>query len=287
MPDEAAQTPILSVRNLSMKFPVRKGIFGRSSSVVTAVKNVSFDVMEGETFGIVGESGSGKTTTGRCIMRVLDPTEGSIRFQSKTLGEVDLAALGKEELRTVWREIRMIFQDPQSSLNPRLPIVEIVGQCLKANGLASGREVSDRVGKLLEDVGLRPEMMQRYPGAFSGGQRQRIGIARALAPEPRLVVADEAVSALDVSIQAQTLNLLSDLQGEYGLTYVFIAHDLAVVEHICDRIAVMYLGEIVELADKKTLFASPQHPYTRQLLSAVPVSDPRQRKRRGKVSAGA
>ncbi|MEO1102872.1 MAG: ABC transporter ATP-binding protein [Pseudomonadota bacterium] len=278
----AASAPILSVQNLSMAFPVRKGLFGRASAAVTAVDNVSFDVFSGETFGIVGESGCGKTTTGRCILRILDPTEGTITYRSDALGEVDLAELGRDELRTVWREMRMIFQDPQSSLNPRLPIIEIIGQSLRASGMASGREVGERVKELLADVGMRPEILHRYPGAFSGGQRQRIGIARALATKPKVVIADEAVSALDVSIQAQTLNLLADLQERYGLTYIFIAHDLAVVEHVCDRVAVMYLGQVVELSDKRELFAAPKHPYTRTLLSAVPVADPRQRRTRAR-----
>ncbi|MHA3976902.1 ABC transporter ATP-binding protein [Halovulum sp. GXIMD14794] len=275
------QTPmndvILDVRDLSMHFPVRAGMFGKNHAVVRAVDNVSFDVRRGETFGIVGESGSGKTTLGRCIMRILGPTGGEIAYASEGAGQVDLASVDDSQMRDLWREIRMIFQDPQSSLNPRLPVIELVGQVLrKAEGLKGGA-LADRVAELLKSVGLRPEILHRYPAAFSGGQRQRIGIARALATRPQLVIADEAVSALDVSIQAQTLNLLQDLQEEFGLTYVFIAHDLAVVEHICDRVAVMFLGEIVELADTETLFASPKHPYTRALLSAVPVPDPRKR----------
>jgi len=274
---------ILSVRYLDMHFPTSSGFFGKTKSTVRAVDNVSLDVRRGSTFGIVGESGSGKTTLGRCIMRILKPGRGSIHFTGSDGRDLDLTGADGAELRSVWRDIRMIFQDPQSSLNPRLPVVEIVGQSLRKAEKLGGRELSDRVAALLRQVGLRPEMMQRYPDAFSGGQRQRIGIARALATNPQLIVADEAVSALDVSIQAQTLNLMQDLQEQYALTYIFIAHDLAVVEHICDTVAVMYLGQIVELADKGELFNNPKHPYTRALLSAVPVPDPRARETRKRV----
>lgn len=273
---------ILEVRDLNMHFPIGGGFFGKPTDIVKAVDNVSFDVVRGETFGIVGESGSGKTTLGRCIMRVLSPSAGSIKFRRYEQPEIELVEGSKEALSGVWRDMRMVFQDPQSSLNPRLRVIELVGQCLrKAEGL-KGRALADRVGELLLKVGLRPEFLLRYPNAFSGGQRQRLGIARALATNPELVIADEAVSALDVSIQAQTLNLLQDLQDEFDLTYIFIAHDLAVVEHICDRIAVMYLGQIVELAATEELFRDPKHPYTRALLSAVPIPDPRARKKTGK-----
>lgn len=271
---------ILSVRDLRMDFPVRKGLLGRSHSLVKAVDGVSFDVRRGEFYGIVGESGSGKTTAGRCVMRVLDPTSGSVVYTTASGADVDLTTLDRSGLREIWREIRMIFQDPQSSLNPRLPIVEIIGQSLRSYGLASGGDLADEVRRLLSDVGMRPEVLHRYPGAFSGGQRQRIGVARALATRPRLIIADEAVSALDVSIQAQTLNLLQDLQEKYDLTFIFIAHDLAVVEHVCDRIAVMYKGRIVEEAATDTLFGAPLHPYTRMLLDAVPVPDPSRRRKR-------
>lgn len=284
---------ILEVNNLEMHFPLGSGFMGKSAGVVRAVDDVSFHVVRGETFGIVGESGSGKTTLGRCIMRILDPSDGTIEYTGKakeqsadTSGKPTLAKtieLSKGDdklLRHIWRDIRMVFQDPQSSLNPRLPVIEIVGQCLRKTENLTGAALAKRVATLLKNVGLRPEILHRYPGAFSGGQRQRLGIARALATGPQLVVADEAVSALDVSIQAQTLNLLQDLQEQFDLTYIFIAHDLAVVEHICDRVAVMYLGQIVELADKDELFGNPKHPYTRALLSAVPVPDPRQRRER-------
>ncbi len=263
---------VLSVRNLSLHYPLREG-------VLKAVDDVSFDVRRGETFGIVGESGSGKTTLGRCIMRILNPTSGEVIYRGDPRGETDLVGLSDSELREIWRQIRMVFQDPQSSLNPRLPVLELIGQALRTSEGLSGKALADRVAQLLKDVGLRPEILHRYPAAFSGGQRQRIGIARALATSPQLVIADEAVSALDVSIQAQILNLLQDLQEQYQLTYIFIAHDLAVVEHICDRVAVMKRGRIVELAEKRTLFDSPQHEYTRSLLEAVPIPDPRLRTR--------
>lgn len=276
---------ILQVRDLNMQFVSGGGLFGRNPTVVQAVDNVSFDVIRGETLGIVGESGSGKTTLGRCIMRILDPTSGSVCFNRKQKESIDLADCDDKALRHIWRDLRMVFQDPQSSLNPRLRVIDIVGQCLRKSENLSGQALTDRVAHLLEKVGLRPEYLLRYPNAFSGGQRQRLGIARALATGPELIIADEAVSALDVSIQAQTLNLLQDLQEQFALTYVFIAHDLAVVEHICNRIAVMYLGQIVELATTDELFNDPKHPYTRALLSAVPVPDPRARlKKRQRVA---
>lgn len=273
---------ILEVNDLTMQFGGTKGgLLSKPKVGFVAVDAVSFEVRRGETFGIVGESGSGKTTLGRCILRVLDPSSGSIRFRAKTGDEVELATAPIDQLRQVWRKVRMVFQDPQASLNPRLRVIDIVGQALQKSEGLRGKALAERVGQLLESVGLRPEFMHRYPNAFSGGQRQRLGIARALSTHPELVVADEAVSALDVSIQAQTLNLLQDLQGEFDLTFVFIAHDLAVVEHICDRVAVMYRGQFVEVASTDTLFRAPQHPYTRALLQAVPVADPRQRRRRG------
>lgn len=272
---------ILDVKDLSMEFGGEKrGLFSKKTEKMKAVDGVSFSVKRGETFGIVGESGSGKTTLGRCILRILAPSAGSITFSRNNLDTVELVGASVDELRDVWRSLRMIFQDPQSSLNPRLRVIDIVGQVIRKTEGIKGQALSDRVGHLLESVGLRREFMQRYPNAFSGGQRQRLGIARALATNPELVVADEAVSALDVSIQAQTLNLLQDLQEQFALTFIFIAHDLAVVEHICDRVAVMYRGQFVEVAETTNLFKQPKHPYTRSLLEAVPVANPRLRKKR-------
>jgi peptide/nickel transport system ATP-binding protein len=273
----------LDVRGLKVHFPIQKGFFRRTVGHVKAVDGVDLDVREGETLSLVGESGCGKTTTGRAILRIYQPTAGSIVYHPKSGEPVDLATLSTRELKPFRREIRMIFQDPQSSLNPRLTVLDIVGQPLKVNKVARGSELEDRVATLLRKVGLRPEYIRRYPHAFSGGERQRIGIARALALNPRLVVADEAVSALDVSVQAQTLNLLQDLQDEFGLTYLFIAHDLSVVEHISDRVAVMYVGRIVEQARTEDLFAAPRHPYTEALLSAVPIPDPRLRRAGGRI----
>ena len=273
---------LLQVRDLRMHFP-RPGGFRRPASVVRSVDGVSFDVREGEVLSLVGESGCGKTTTGRSILRVYDPTSGAMLYRGRDGAVVDLATLNKRALKPYRREIRMIFQDPNGSLNPRLNVLQIVGQPLSVNGIARGSALEDRVAGLLRKVGLRPEYLRRYPHAFSGGERQRIGIARALALDPRLVVADEAVSALDVSVQAQTLNLLQDLQDEFRLTYLFIAHDLSVVEHISDRVAVMYVGRIVELAPTEALFAAPRHPYTAALLAAVPVPDPRMRRKGGRL----
>ena len=270
-------SPLLTVRHLHMQFPIKRGMFRRTVGYVKAVNDVSFKILPGETLSLVGESGCGKTTTGRCIVRAYTPTSGEILYGAEVDKRVDLAQLDTRALRPFRREIRMIFQDPFSSLNPRLSILQIVGEPLRANGIASGTELEDRVASLLNRVGLRAEYIRRYPHAFSGGERQRIGIARALALNPRLIVADEAVSALDVSVQAQILNLLQDLQEEFELTYLFIAHDLSVVEHISHRVAVMYVGKVVELARTEALFSNPQHPYTEALLSAVPKPDPRLR----------
>lgn len=271
---------LLNIKNLSMHFPIKAGFFGRTVGHVRAVDNVSFQIQAGETLGLVGESGCGKTTTGRCVLRVLEPTAGQILYQNGDGHAVDLAQLTSKELIPYRQQIRMIFQDPFSSLNPRLPVLELVGESLKVNKNIGGQELEDRVAELLRLVGLRPEYMRRYPHAFSGGERQRIGIARALALDPQLVVADEAVSALDVSVRSQILNLLQDLQEQFQLTYLFISHDLSVIRYLCNRVAVMYVGKIVELADTRKLFLTPQHPYTEALLSAVPKPNPRQRLQR-------
>ena len=274
---------ILDVRGVKMYFPIKKGFLDRQVGTVKAVDDVNFSLHEGETLGLVGESGCGKTTLGRCILRVYKPTAGSIEYHTAEGKTVDLAAMENKELKPFRREIRMIFQDPQSSLNPRHTILEIIGEPLIVNGIARGTELEDRVAELLRQVRLRPEYIRRYPHAFSGGERQRIGIARALALNPRLVVADEAVSALDVSVQAQTLNLLQELQSEYSLTYIFVAHNLSVVQHISDRVAVMYVGRLVELAETKALYFNPKHPYTEALMSAVPKPDPRLRSRAERI----
>jgi peptide/nickel transport system ATP-binding protein len=271
----SAAGPLLQVTNLTKFYTIRKGLLRKAVGQVRAVDGVSFFVNPGETLGLVGESGCGKTTTGRCILRAVDPTSGSVLYRRATGEQVDLVQLEGEALRGLRREIQLIFQDPYSSLNPRMNLLEIVGEYLLVNGLARGRVLKDRVAELLLQVGLRPEYMTRYPHAFSGGERQRIGIARALSLNPRFIVADEAVSALDVSVQAQILNLLQELQAKLGLTFLFIAHDLSVVEHISNRVAVMYVGKIVELADTADLFSAPRHPYTEALLSAVPKPDPR------------
>ncbi len=267
--------PLLAVRDLFKHFPLRRGALRRAADTVHAVDGVSLDLEAGETLGIVGESGCGKTTLGRLVLRLLEPTAGTIRFAGE-----DLLALDGAALRHKRREMQVIFQDPFGSLNPRLRVGTIVGEGLEVHGLARGSLLRARVEQLLERVGLRRDAYDRYPHEFSGGQRQRIGIARALALEPRLIVADEPVSALDVSIQAQIINLLQDLQEEHGIAYLFIAHDLRVVEHISQRVAIMYLGRIVELADSQTLYANPRHPYTRVLLSAVPEIDPQVRRER-------
>ena len=267
--------PLVSVRNLKKSFPIKKGVFARQVGAVQAVNDVSFDVARGETLGVVGESGCGKTTTDRTILRLIEPTSGEIRFEGR-----DVNAMGTSELRALRREMQIIFQDPVSSLNPRMTVGAIIREGLTIHKLAEGAAADARVKQLLQEVGLRPEYSNRYPHEFSGGQRQRIGIARALSVEPKFIVCDEPVSALDVSVQAQVINLLVDLQRDHDLTYMFIAHDLSVVEHIADRVAVMYLGKIVELASAEDLYREPIMPYTQALLSAVPVADPKARKER-------
>jgi peptide/nickel transport system ATP-binding protein len=269
---------LLDVKGLKKHFPITRGfLVSKQVGAVKAVDGVNFYIREGETLGLVGESGCGKTTTGRLILRAYQPTAGEVWFQDRNLGRINVAGLEKQQLKHLRQNMQMIFQDPYSSLNPRMTLLQIVGEPLVVNKIAKGQELQDRVAELLKVVGLRPEYMQRYPHAFSGGQRQRIGVARALAPNPQLVICDEPVSALDVSIQAQTLNLLQDLQEDFGLTYLFISHDLSVVEHISDRVAVMYVGKLVETATTSELFLNPMHPYTEALLSAVPKPDPRMR----------
>lgn len=266
---------LLDVRNLKKYFPIEKGFLRTVMGQVKAVDDVSFTIHEGETFGLVGESGSGKTTLGRCIVRAIPPTSGEIYFRLPEGEDVDIATLPRRELRDVRKYFHMIFQDPYSSLDPRMSVLDIIAEPIRNNKLLSSkRDVQERVRELMNVVGLDIQHLNRYPHAFSGGQRQRIGIARSLAPNPRLIVCDEAVSALDVSIQAQILNLLEDLQADFNLTFLFIAHDLSVVEHISDRVGVMYVGKLVELADTDSLFSDPKHPYTEALLSAVPTTDP-------------
>jgi peptide/nickel transport system ATP-binding protein len=267
--------PILEVKNLRKHFPIRQGLLGRVVRHVKAVDDVSFSIAAGETLSLVGESGCGKTTTSRCILRAIDPSGGEIHFRTKSGEQVDVAALERTKLRPLRRQMQMIFQDPFSSLNPRMTISEIIGEPLLVNGIGDTHTRNKRVGELLELVQLPSAYLNRFPHAFSGGQRQRIGIARALALNPSLIVADEPVSALDVSVQAQIVNLLLDLQDQLGMAYLFVAHDLSVVKHISHRVAVMYVGRIVEVAPTESLFATPRHPYTEALLSAVPVPDPR------------
>ncbi|MGM0842979.1 MAG: ABC transporter ATP-binding protein [Bacillota bacterium] len=261
--------PLLKVENLKKHFPITGGILGRPVSSVKAVDGVSFTVNKGETLGIVGESGCGKSTTGRMLMRLIDPSEGKVTFEDR-----ELTSLSNTEMRKIRREMQMVFQDPFASLNPRHTVEQILEEPLKVHGMGSAKERKKRVHELLNIVGLSSYHAKRYPHQFSGGQRQRIGIARALMTKPKLIIADEPVSALDVSIQSQVLNLMQDLQKEFGLTYIFIAHDLGVVRHISDRVGVMYLGKMVELSNSETLYENPLHPYTEALLSAVPVPDP-------------
>lgn len=265
----AEKKVLLKVDQLKQYFPIKGGFFGRTINHVKAVDDITFDIKQGETLSIVGESGCGKSTTGRAILRLDEPTSGSIHFQDK-----DLLSLGKKEMRHTRKDLQVIFQDPFASLNPRQTIGKILGEALAIQNVVPKENRKSRIEELLGHVGLRPESMERYPHEFSGGQRQRIGIARALAVDPKLIICDEAVSALDVSIQAQVLNLLKSLQRQFDLTFLFISHDLGVVRHISDRVMVMYLGKIVEIADKKSIFEQPQHPYTRALLSAIPVPNP-------------
>ena len=275
----AAAPTLLDVRDLVMHFPLTQGvIFQRKVGAVRAVDGLSFTIRKGETLGLVGESGCGKSTTGRAILQLYRPTSGTVQFEG-----VELTRLKGEALRKMRRQVQMIFQDPYASLNPRMTVGSIIGEPLDIHGLARGREKQQRVEELLRVVGLNPYFANRYPHEFSGGQRQRIGIARALAVNPSFIVCDEPISALDVSIQAQIINLLEELQDEFGLTYLFIAHDLSVVRHISDRIAVMYLGKIVELADRLELYEQPLHPYTKALLSAVPIPDPTIERKRERI----
>jgi oligopeptide transport system ATP-binding protein len=270
---------LLDVQNLVMHFPLTQGIlFQRKVGAVRAVDGISFQIRRGETLGLVGESGCGKSTTGRAILQLYKPTAGNVLFEGQ-----DLTKIGGGDMRRMRRKVQMIFQDPYASLNPRMTVGSIIGEPLEIHGLAKGKEKQQRVQELLSVVGLNPYFANRYPHEFSGGQRQRIGIARALAVNPSFIVCDEPISALDVSIQAQIINLLEDLQDEFGLTYLFIAHDLSVVRHISDRIAVMYLGKIVELADRNELYREPLHPYSKALLSAVPIPDPTIERKRERI----
>ncbi|MFA9477503.1 ABC transporter ATP-binding protein [Phycisphaerales bacterium AB-hyl4] len=271
----ASQQPLLEVRNLKTYFPVKRGLLRRTVGQVEAVNDVSFTIGQQETLGLVGESGCGKSTVGRTLLRLIPASDGEVIFDGRNVFDANRA-----EMKKLRRQMQIIFQDPVGSLNPRMTVARIIGEPIHVHGLASGSELEDRVASLLKRVGLHADHGHRYPHEFSGGQRQRIGIARALALEPRFIVCDEPVSALDVSIQSAILNLLNDLQDEFGLSYLFIAHNLAVVEHFCDRVAVMYLGKIVELADRDTLYRNPLHPYTKALLSAAPTPDPNTKRQR-------
>jgi oligopeptide transport system ATP-binding protein len=275
MPEAAQSQPLLSVQHLKKYFPIHRGIFSKVAAYLKAVDDISFEINRGETFGLVGESGCGKTTAGRAILRLLEPDAGTIRFEG-----IDLMSLGKQELRRKRRDMQIIFQDPFASLNPRMTIRSIVGEPFAIHHIAGGTERQDRVADLLKTVGLDSSVMNRYPHEFSGGQRQRIGIARALALKPKLIVADEPVSALDVSIQAQIINLLAELQEQLGLTYLFISHAIPVIEHISTRIGVMYLGKLVEVGTSAQICTNPKHPYTQALLRAVPIPDPAAKKQR-------
>jgi oligopeptide/dipeptide ABC transporter ATP-binding protein len=271
----ASGSPLVEVRNLVKHFPVKGGVLQRTVAEVQAVDDISFDIRRGETLGLVGESGCGKTTVGRLVLRLIEPTSGTIRFDGE-----DISRISGPNLKRYRRRMQIIFQDPYASLDPRTPIADSIGEGLRIHGLGSGPERSRKVARMMDLVGLQSYHARRYPHEFSGGQRQRTGIARALVLEPDLVVCDEPVSALDVSIQAQVLNLLKDLQGELGLTYLFVAHNMGVVEHISDRVAVMYLGKIVEVADRREMFRDPEHPYSQALMSAIPIPDPELRRQR-------
>ncbi|MEQ8671876.1 MAG: ATP-binding cassette domain-containing protein [Aggregatilineales bacterium] len=274
---------LLEVRNLKMHFQIKKGLVSRAVGQVKAVDDVSFNIRQGEILGLVGESGCGKSTVGRCIVRAYEVTDGQMRFRNSSGNVVDLAPLKGQQLRPYHKDIRMIFQDPYSSLNPRMTVFQNISEVLRVNKIGTARDWEDRVAYLLRRVGLRPEYMKRYPHAFSGGERQRVVIARALVTNPRLIVADEAVSALDVSVRAQIINLLEELQDEFDLTYLFISHDLSVIRHICDRVVVMYVGKIAEVSEGLDLYVKPRHPYTEALISSVPISNPRQRNKRRRI----